>query len=86
MGACAVGPRVGEQKPLVKTPLWGNPSPEMTYPPTCSFQCATKLGHIARLVWVGGPGLRKICPSFGSSTMSNVERKAWGPARPSGPT
>ena len=34
MGARAVGPRVGEQKPLGKSPLRGNPSPESTYLPT----------------------------------------------------
>ena len=34
MGARAVGPSVGEQEPLGKTPLEGNPSPEMTYLPT----------------------------------------------------
>ena len=32
--ARAVGPWVGEQKPLGKTPLRGNLSPEMTYLPT----------------------------------------------------
>ena len=32
--ARAVGPWVGEQRPLGKTPLQGNPSPEMTYLPT----------------------------------------------------
>ena len=34
VGARAVGPWVGEQKPLGKTPQWGNPSPESTYLPT----------------------------------------------------
>ena len=34
MGARAVGPWVGEQKPLGKYPLRGNPSPELTYLPT----------------------------------------------------
>ena len=34
MGARAVGPWVGEAKPLGKTPLRDNPSPEMTYLPT----------------------------------------------------
>ena len=34
MGASAVGPWVGRQMPLGKTPLRGNPSPEMTYLPT----------------------------------------------------
>ena len=33
-GARAVGLWVGEQKLLGKTPLRGNPSPEMTYQPT----------------------------------------------------
>ena len=34
VGARAVGPWVGEQKPLGKTPPGGNPSPEKTYLPT----------------------------------------------------
>ena len=34
MGARAVGPWVGEQRPLGTTPLRGNCSPEMTYLPT----------------------------------------------------
>ena len=34
MGARAVGPWVGEQKPLGKTSLRGNPSPERTCLPT----------------------------------------------------
>ena len=34
MEARAVGPWVGEQKPLGKTPRRGNPSPESTYLPT----------------------------------------------------
>ena len=43
LGASEVGPWVGEQKPLRKTPLMGNPSPEKTYLPTypvhmCSHQ------------------------------------------------
>ena len=33
VGARAVGPWVGEQKPLGKSPLRGNPSPESTYLP-----------------------------------------------------
>ena len=32
--ALAVGPWVGEQKPLGKSPLRGNPSPESTFLPT----------------------------------------------------
>ena len=39
MGARAVGPWVGEQKPLGKTPLRGNPSPESTYLPTSVVLC-----------------------------------------------
>ena len=34
VGARAVGPWVGEQKPLGKSPLRGNHSPESTYLPT----------------------------------------------------
>ena len=34
VGASEVGPWVGEQKPLGKSPLRGNPSPESTYLPT----------------------------------------------------
>ena len=37
VGARAVGPWVGEQKPLGKTPQRGNPRPESTYLPTLSF-------------------------------------------------
>ena len=42
MGAREVGPWVGEQKPLGKSPLRGNPSPESTYLPTspCAQQSA----------------------------------------------
>ena len=36
VGARAVGPWVGEQKPLGKFPQWGNCSPESTYLPTFS--------------------------------------------------
>ena len=34
VGAREIGPWVGEQKPLGKSPLRGNPSPESTYLPT----------------------------------------------------
>ena len=34
VGARAVGPWLGGQKPLGKTPRGGSPSPEMTYLPT----------------------------------------------------
>ena len=37
VGARAVGPWVGEQKPLGKTPQRGNPSPESTYLPSSMF-------------------------------------------------
>ena len=38
VGARAVGPWVGEQKPLGKTPLRGNPSPESTYVSTFALR------------------------------------------------
>ena len=41
VGARAVGPWVREQKPLGKTPLRGNPNPEMTYLPTLHALGAT---------------------------------------------
>ena len=49
-GARAVGPWVGEQKLLGKTPLGGNPSSEMTYLPTYvdwlpDGLCGSCLGH-----------------------------------------
>ena len=61
MGARAVGPWVGEQKPHGKTPLRGNPCPESTYLPTldnrrlatatisllASTGCASALQHLA---------------------------------------
>ena len=37
VGAREVGPWVGEQKPLGKSPLRGNPSPESTYLPTWGY-------------------------------------------------
>ena len=37
VGACAVGPWLGEQNPLGKTPLRGNLRPESTRPPTSPF-------------------------------------------------
>ena len=40
---------------------------------TCSFQCETKLGHIARLVWGGGLGLRNNLPIMG--VLNNVNRR-----------
>ena len=39
VGAHAVGPWVGEQKPLGKTPLGANLSPEMTYLPAPNRNC-----------------------------------------------
>ena len=38
MGARAIEPWVGEQKPLGKSPLGGNPSPAMTYLPSSTFK------------------------------------------------
>ena len=38
LGARAVGPWVGEQKPLGKTPLLGNCSPKMIYLPTTTSE------------------------------------------------
>ena len=45
VGARAVGPWVNEQKPLGKTALLGNPSPEMTYLPYlgCSIMVSSLL-------------------------------------------
>ena len=43
VGAREVGPWVGEQKPLGKSSLRGNPSPESTYLPTCTVR--TPPGH-----------------------------------------
>ena len=37
MGARELGSWTGEQKPLAKFPLRGNPSTEMTYLPTLSY-------------------------------------------------
>ena len=54
VGALAVGPWVGEQKPLGKTPLGGNPSPKMTYLPTSPWQ-----GHAGR-----PPGRVLVCLTF----------------------
>ena len=43
--ARAVGPWVGERKPLGKTPLRGNPSPKSTYLPTLrTFGCCHMIG------------------------------------------
>ena len=60
VGARAVWPWLGEQKPLGKTPLRGNPSAEMTYLPTsCSpvfplgvlCRMCGLLGHLAPVHW-----------------------------------
>ena len=37
VGACAVELWVGEERPLGKTPLGGNPRPETTYLPTSTW-------------------------------------------------
>ena len=49
MGARVVGPWVGEQKPLGKSPLRGNPSPESTYLPTMgpkNRECTSQDGTV----------------------------------------
>ena len=55
VAAPELGPSVREPKPLSKTPLGGNPSPEMTYLPTCAMRLATwclrALLHQASLMW-----------------------------------
>ena len=61
VGARAVGPWVGEQKPLGKSPLRGNPSPESTYLPTylCCFvlfclvlsRAVSCLGALSVVLW-----------------------------------
>ena len=50
VGARAVGPSVGEQKPLGKSPLRGNPSPETTYLPTCLWGCNQERNSVHVLV------------------------------------
>ena len=42
VAAREVGPLVGEQRPLSKTPLGGKPSPKMTYLPTSSHRINMK--------------------------------------------
>ena len=64
MGARAVGPWVGEQKPLGKSPLRGNPSPESTYLPTSSHK-APNVGPyhgLNRLFWAieGSPTMHGL--------------------------
>ena len=66
MGARAVGSLVGEQKPLGKTPLGGNPSPEMTLPtylkyivniPGCwALWVSGRVRESASLIWVTASG------------------------------
>ena len=58
VGARAVGPWVGEQKPLAKSPLRGNASPGSTYLPTCSswsglHTCAGALTHPGSCLLLG---------------------------------
>ena len=51
VGARAVGPWVGEQKPLGKSPRRGNPSPESTYLPTCAVSLGCVRCPVLRFVW-----------------------------------
>ena len=46
VGAGEVGPWLGEQKPLGKTPLASNPSPEMIYPPTYLLNALFSLAYL----------------------------------------
>ena len=46
VGAHAVGPWMGEQKPHGKTPLGGNPSLEMTYLPACPADQSVQRGKL----------------------------------------
>ena len=64
VGARAVGPWVGEQKLLGKSPLRVNPSPESTYLPTC-----TGGGASTRLGGMRPPNLCVMQPPHGSSRM-----------------
>ena len=51
VGARVVRPWLGEQKPLGKTPLGGNPSPEMTYLPTLRVaDCASEISLTAHRI------------------------------------
>ena len=56
LGARAVGPWVGEQKPLGKSPLGGNPSAEMTYlpyrPERSSHWMLIVLDYILLRIWI----------------------------------
>ena len=58
LGAREVGPWVREQKPLGKSPLRGNPSPESTYLPTYLDLCIFSHEFLAILVvcTLGGLG------------------------------
>ena len=51
VGARAVGPWVGEQKPLGKSPLRGNPSPESTYLPTWRSSPILRCPSTSTLSW-----------------------------------
>ena len=65
VGAREVGPCVGEQKPLGKSPLRGNPSPESTYLPTYALNCMEpSLSRLENQKWPGAFGLVSIV--FGS--------------------
>ena len=71
MGALAVGPWLGKQKPLGKTPLGGNPTPETTYLPTSLGRPSRPTGQAAGAIPQGRcsePG------QVASVTMANVIR------------
>ena len=66
VGARAVGPCVGEQKPLDKTPLRGNPSPEMNYLPTSvRGKCISGVSlYSCRRGRKGTPNRRRGCVGY----------------------
>ena len=77
VGARAVAPWVGEQKPLGKTPLRGNPSPELTYPRTLKEGRARKPTHTP----TPQPGVagqsRNQSPSIHTHT-AHPSQERWG--------
>ena len=80
VGARAVGPWVGEQKPLGSSPLQCNPSPESTYLPTylpgphpahVVFTPASRAADILPLLAATRPGQR-ILLAANASVLSDV--------------
>ena len=70
VGAREVPPWVAEQKPLGKSPLRSNPSPESTYLPT--LQHCRSRSHLTRpLVWVW-PVNRRKRPKFSANSLRSL--------------